>query len=134
MAEYKGKLLKGLFTQAKNVLMSDGTTDVENAINNSVTTDLLTVSSVNHDVSKTYTKLPKAIIVSSTSPDDKDFVTGVIYISGADSAISNVVTIYFEGGSTATILASVSMISKTLTLTLRNVVFDGTQLRFVELY
>lgn len=31
MAEYKGKLLKGLFTQAKNVLLSDGT-DVETAI------------------------------------------------------------------------------------------------------
>ena len=134
MAEYKGKLLKGLFTQAKNVLMSDGTTDVENAINNSVTIDSLTVSSTTHAVSKTYTKLPKAIIVSSTAPNDKNFVTGVIYISGANSATSNVVTIYFEGGSTATILANVSMNSKTLTLALRNIVFDDTQLRFVELY
>ena len=32
MAEYKGKLLKGLFTQAKNILMSDGT-DVATEIN-----------------------------------------------------------------------------------------------------
>lgn len=33
MAEYKGKLLKGLLRQAKNILMSDGT-DVETAIQN----------------------------------------------------------------------------------------------------
>lgn len=32
MAEYKGKLLKGLFKQAKDILMSDGT-DAETAIN-----------------------------------------------------------------------------------------------------
>ena len=32
MAEYKGKLLKGLFRQAKDILMSDGT-DAETAIN-----------------------------------------------------------------------------------------------------
>ena len=32
MAEYKGKLLKGLFTKASKCLMSDGQTSVEDAI------------------------------------------------------------------------------------------------------
>ena len=33
MAEKKGGLIKGLFTRAKNVLLSDGVTSVESAIN-----------------------------------------------------------------------------------------------------
>ena len=32
MAEYKGKLLKGLFTRATKCLMSDGSTDVESLL------------------------------------------------------------------------------------------------------
>lgn len=134
MAEYKGKLLSGLFTRAKNCFMSDGSTNVETAINNSVKTDTLTVSSTNHEVSKTYTDLPKVIIVSSESPNDANFVTGVIYVNGENSVTSNVVTIYFEGGSTATILAAATMANKVLRLGLRNVVFDGQSLKFVELY
>lgn len=36
MAEYKGKLLKGLFTAAKNVLLSDGSTSMQDLYNGKV--------------------------------------------------------------------------------------------------
>lgn len=44
MAEYKGKLLKGLLRQAKNILMSDGQTNVEEAIEGLITTRLASKS------------------------------------------------------------------------------------------
>lgn len=83
MAEYKGKLLKGLFRQAKNVLLNDGS-NVE---------DVLT------DIIKTYTGTKSFVLPAIGSNVDVSFTLstptgykciGIInYITNTGNALAN---------------------------------------------
>ena len=67
MAEYKGKLLKGLLTKASKCLMSDGQTSVEEVLANKSTDS--TVSLVNADVINGVLVVQVKGVVISSSPN-----------------------------------------------------------------
>ena len=91
MAEYKGKLLSGLFTKAKNVLLSDGVTSVEDAIPQRVyhesysISNLATLSQYNKSItlSKTYTD--PLIIINTT----QNWLVSEYSLSGTSLSIAS---------------------------------------------
>ena len=80
MAEYKGKLLKGLFTQAKNVLLNDGSS-VENTIIKSEPFNGIT--NANGNILTTYDGTKAILGIKINTPSDS---YGIPYYSSYSSA------------------------------------------------
>ena len=102
MAEYKAKFLKGLITQAKNVLLSDGTTDVESvikwtylgsasgttAINVNKTSGTYKVIARIWDGSTTTIKIIEFPISQLSSDFFVNYDTGAYYTSGSNNGLA----------------------------------------------
>ena len=85
MAEYKGKLLKGLFTRATKCLMSDGATSVESVMraNEFGTAVTLTVNTV-------YTCPSDGYLSISSGNNAGEYVFILIYGATGDTYVSKI--------------------------------------------
>lgn len=109
MAEYKGKLLKGLLRQAKNILMSDGQINVEEAIEG-----LVTVANANKSGFSVTANVPLEVAIDIPSISGYKCLGALTFQTYVQSNSTEYVSaVRFSGSGTQMIMKFVSSASRT---------------------